>query len=214
VVYGFEDGTGGGDRDYNDMVVTVRRVGDPALVTLQVPGAANRSIATTAQLQTARRSPNNPNPITGTTARGEIGFFVADTVNGAIGQLTPGSAGYAAAALARAQILFANGAATGATKNLNLAANQFLVFYFVPNGTAAQVASTNPTNSASGTRVAYFSIPSANPDGQAHSRTVSPERVSRTAPTASDPYSIHMMGKLNGVATDFDDAVFTIRFGS
>ena len=50
-IYGWEDLTGGGDRDYNDVVISVRASGSTPLSTLQVPGAANRTVSVTAESQ-------------------------------------------------------------------------------------------------------------------------------------------------------------------
>jgi hypothetical protein len=97
---------------------------------------------------------------------------------------------------------------------LNLTGGQFLVFYYVPNGTAAQVLSGNSTNSPTGSKVAFFSLPTANPDSKVHARTFQPEKVTRAAATNTDPIAIHMMGKVNGGESDFDDVVFTVKFGS
>jgi hypothetical protein len=214
-IYGWEDLTGGGDRDYNDVVVQVAPAGATPLATLRVPGAPGRTVVTTAQLQTATKAQKGANlspPIM--TAGGEVGVIVVDDATGKIGNLNPGDAGYAAAALARAQMLFANGAATGTSISLNLASGHFLVFYYVPGGTAAGVLASNPNNTPNSGRVAFFSLTAANPDGDPHVRNFHPERVTRTAPSADEPYWVHMMGKLNGGPADFDDIVFTIRFRS
>ena len=213
-IYGWEDLTGGGDRDYNDVVISLRAASSTPLSTLQVPGATNRTVSMTADLKAAKKTPTSTAT---TTARGEIGFFVVDDAAGKIGTLTPGSAGYVAAALAanRVHVLFAQGAAVNNSTTLNLVGGQFVVFYYVPNGSAAQVLSSNSSNSTTGSPVAFFSLPSANPDGgKVHSRTFQPERVTRTAPTVNEPTWIHMMGKVNGGESDFDDAVFTVRFGT
>jgi cyclophilin family peptidyl-prolyl cis-trans isomerase len=213
-IYGWEDLTGGGDRDYNDAVVLVAPAGASPLATLRVPGAAGRGVATTAQLQTATKAQTGSNlspPIT--TARGEVGVIVADDATGKIGNLNPGDPGYPAAALARAQVLFASGAAAGTSINLDLAGGQFLMFYYVPGGTAAGVLANNPNNTPGSGRIAFFSLTAANPDGDPHVRNFHPERVTRSVPGADEPYWIHMMGTLNGGAEDFDDIVFTVRFG-
>jgi cyclophilin family peptidyl-prolyl cis-trans isomerase len=212
-VYGWEDLTGGGDRDYNDVVISVRAAGSTPLTTLQVPGATSRTVSMTAELKAAKKTPSGAAT---TTAKGEIGFFLVDNAAGAIGSLTPGSPGYVAAALAagRSNILFAQGAAVNNTTTLALTGGQFVVFYFVPNGSAAQVLASNSINSGTESPVAFFSAAAANPDGKVHARSFQPERVTRTAATIDDPTWIHMMGKLNGGESDFDDAVFTVRFGS
>ena len=200
----------GGDRDYNDVVVSLRPTSATALTTLQVPGATNRTVPVTATLKSAKKTPTDTGS---TTAGGEVGFFIVDNATGSIGNLTPGSSGYVAAALGRAQVLFAQGASVANTTTDDLTGGQFLVFYYVPNGTAAQVLANNSTNSPTGSKVAFFSLSTANPDGKEHSRTFQPERVTRAAPTTSDPLFIHMMGKVNGTSSDFDDVVFTVGFG-
>ena len=210
-VYGFEDLTGGGDRDYNDMVISVRAAGTTPLTTLQVPVGAGRSVAMTVELKAAKKTPNGAAT---TTAGGQVGFFPVDNAAGAIGNLNPGDAGYVAAALGRAQILFAGSATPSTTTTRNVSGGDFLVFYYIPNGTAAQVLASNPTNLGTGSQVAFFSNPTADPDGKVHARSFNPERVTRVAPSTTDPLSIHMMGKLNGGESDFDDVVFTVRFGS
>ena len=176
-----------------------------------MPGATDRTVPITATLKSAKKTANDTGS---TTAGGEVGFFVVDNITGAIGSLLPGNTGYAAAALGSAHVLFAQGAAVANTTTLDLTGGQFLVFYYVPNGTAAQVLANNSTNSPTGSKVAFFSLPSANPDSAIHSRTFQPERVTRVAPTPTDPTWIHMMGKLNGGASDFDDVVFTVGFGA
>ncbi|WP_439630847.1 peptidylprolyl isomerase [Gemmata sp.] len=207
VIVGWEDGTGGGDRDFNDLVVTIRKAGDTISGTLTVPTAAGRTTTVTGTVLKPTRASGG----TGAPASGEVGVIVTDDAAGKIGTLNPGDAGYAAAALARARVLFAPGAAVGTAAPLALAGGQSLMFYFVPGGTAAQVASTNPTNSGTGSRVAYFSVAAANPDKAFHMRTVSPEKVARPA-AAANTYTVHAMGKLNGGATDFDDVAFTVAF--
>ena len=178
-VYGFEDLTGGGDRDYNDIVISVRAAGTTPLTTLQVPVGASRSVSLTGELKAAKKTPNGTAT---TTAGGQVGFFPVDNAAGAIGNLNPGDAGYVAAALGRAQILFAGSATPSTTTNRNVSGGDFLVFYYIPNGTAAQVLASNPTNLGTGSPVAYFSNPTANPDSKVHARSFNPERVTRVAP--------------------------------
>ncbi|MFO0824654.1 MAG: peptidylprolyl isomerase [Gemmataceae bacterium] len=206
VTAGWEDGTNGGDRDFNDMVVNVRRLGDTLSGTLTVPGGVGRGVTVTSTLQTPARASTG----TGTPTKGEIGVIVTDDATGLIGTLKPGDAGYAAAALGRAQILFGLSDAANTIKSLSLTGGQNVMFYYVPGGTAAQVLSGNPTNSGTGSKVAYFSITGANPDSKSHARTVGPEKASQGAVTATTPTTIHMMGKLNGTAKDFDDVAFTV----
>jgi cyclophilin family peptidyl-prolyl cis-trans isomerase len=210
VTAGWEDGTNGGDRDFNDMVVNVRRLGDTLSAALTVPAGVGRGVTVTSTLQTPARASTG----TGTATKGEIGVIVTDDATGLIGTLKPGDAGYAAAALARAQILFGLSDAANTIKSLSLTGGQNVMFYYVPGGTAAQVISGNPTNSGTGSKVAYFSITGANPDSKSHARSVGPEKASQGAVTLTTPLTVHMMGKLNGTAKDFDDVAFTVTFSS
>ncbi|MCE9564127.1 MAG: peptidylprolyl isomerase [Planctomycetes bacterium] len=210
---GFEDGNSGGDKDYNDMVVNIRKQGDTQSAALVVPGGNGRAVTVTGTV----KLPVKAQPLgtgVGAPQSGEIGVIVTDDASGKIGTLNPGDAGYAAAALARAQILFAPGAVTGASTTTTLTGGQSVIFYYVPGGTAAQVIAANPTNSATGSKIAFFSLTAANPDGKQHARNFDPERVAQVAPTPTDPTAIHMMGKVNGGVADFDDVSFTIGFGA
>lgn len=209
VVYGWEDLTGGGDRDYNDMVVSVRRASDTA-TTLTVPGGSGRTVSMVAALGEAQKAAGGD----GTPSGGEVGVIAADDASGRIGTLNPGDPGYAAAALARASVLFAPGDAAGQTTTLARTGGQNLFFYFVPGGTAAGVRADNPTNDPANGRVAFFSIPAANPDRAVHFGGFNPEQVTRDEPTLDDPFGVHAMGRLNGTAGDFDDVAFTFRFGA
>ncbi len=206
-IYSWEDLTGGGDRDFNDMVVAVRLAANPLSAALLVQAAAGREVTATATLETATKASTSANPGTSTTANGEVGFFLVDAADGTINGLKPGDAGYAAAALARARVLFARGVAAGTRTNLRVTGGQYFGIYYVPNGTAAAAA-------ASGGPTAFFSFDAANPGGVNHVRTFGAEQVSQPAPSAGDPYRFHLMGTVNGGADSFDDVVFTVQFGA
>lgn len=214
-VYAWEDDTAGGDRDYNDAVLNVKLASDITLGALPVPVAPARTVPAAAVLQAASKPRGSTTPPT-TTSGGEIGIILVDDATGKIGNLTPGSPGYIAAALGSPQVLFTPTAATGTSTTTTLTGGQFIMFYYVPGGTASGVVTGNPTNSLTGPTgtVAYFSVTAANPDGQVHFRTTNPEGVTRAAPTPTDPLSIHIMGKPNGTAGDFDDALFTFKYGT
>jgi cyclophilin family peptidyl-prolyl cis-trans isomerase len=215
VVYAWEDLTGGGDRDFNDVVVSVRPTGDALEETLRVPAQAGQTVSLVGQLETPKKAQFANSPSTGTPLTGEVGVIVTDDASGKIGTLKPGDAGYTLAALNRAQLLFANGATLGTSTTIaNLTNDQFVMFYFVPGGSAAAVRTANPTNDPTKGAVAYFSIAAANPDHVTHARTFFPELATHSAPTANDPVRIHMMGKLNGTSRDFDDVVFSVTFSA
>ncbi len=213
--YGWEDLIGGGDQDYNDLVFSVRSVASGTIIpTLPVPAGQGRAVTATAQLQTATKSASNNNPTTSTTTNGQIGVIVADSASGAIGSLQPGTAGYAEAALGRAQPLFAAGTSAGTNASVKLLGGQSLIFYYVPNGTAAAVLATNPTNNPASGTTAFFSIAAANENGTTHARYFNPEGVSGATPTVNTPLTVHMSGVAGARPNDFDDVVFTVQFVS
>jgi cyclophilin family peptidyl-prolyl cis-trans isomerase len=212
-IYGWEDDTSGGDRDYNDAVLFVKLASDITMGSLPMPIASGRTITLESRLEPASK-PRGTTTTPTTTSGGEIGAIIVDDATGKIGNLTPGSQAWIAAALGSPKILFSSTAAVNSNATASYIGGQFVMFYYVPGGTASGVITDNPTNSLTGGqgKVAYFSIASANPDGKEHFRTSNPEGVTRTAPTASDPLRFHLSGKANPTNNDFDDAVFTISF--
>jgi hypothetical protein len=96
----------------------------------------------------------------------EIGLYRVDDASGRIGNLKPGDAGYAAAALAadRAIVLFKSGAGTGAKATAQLAAGQYVGFFLIQNASTAQWRSKNAANSVGKGPHVFFSAQAANPD--------------------------------------------------
>jgi hypothetical protein len=202
----WEDMTGGGDSDFNDVVMTITLAGSfsGAAGDLQLPGGGTGntvSIGATLNGGTSLSS-----------APGDIGFYYVTDATGDIGSTAPGSAGYAAAALASGnyQVLFANGQATGASASLTAPAGEQLAFFALSSGTTSQFLSTNPSNSSSGGPVAFFSFNSANPDSTDHFRFTSPEGVA-TNPTQLE---LHLMDQLFGSDNDYDSLSMNLNIGS
>jgi hypothetical protein len=106
----------------------------------------------------------------------ELVVFEVDDATGAIGAAHPGDAGYLAAAFARAQVVFPAGAtASSADVTIQtlpvtgaIGGGEYLAFFIVQNGTLAALKSTNPSNSASGSPLAFFSINNVNSDAVDH----------------------------------------------
>jgi cyclophilin family peptidyl-prolyl cis-trans isomerase len=212
MILGFEDLTGGGDRDYNDRVIAIRLVGDTGpMPALRAPGSPGHNVTLTATKMEVRRALTRP----GTPATvGEVGLFLVDDPSGRIGHLNPGDPGYAQVALARRQLLFNPAAPTGTTNSFTLPGGSVIGFYVIESGSAASFLANNPNNNLSQAPRAYFSFTAANPDGVEHFRTVSPEQVTRTAPTGQTPLQIHAMVTPNGTSLHFDDLVFAIDFAA
>lgn len=186
----WEDLWGGGDADFNDLVVTVTVEGtfQPAAAApvVQVPGEVGRT--TPARFTLVDREASFGN---------ELGLFLVDDATGRIGDLDPGDAGYATAALAavRSRVLFSPGDGAGAVNEFDLEAGAFLAFYLVQDGTTDEARSAN-----GGAPTVYFSLPAANPDGFAHVRF--------------DGSRFIWEDQTGGGDADFDDAIVQLEFGT
>lgn len=219
-IYGFEDSLKGGDRDFNDMVFSIRKdATTPAVGALAVDLASQSTTVKTkfAMLPTLN---SRYRPI-----GGEIGIFEVLDAQGTIPApiagnptrtLKPGDVGYAQAALSlmSKQVLFTKGDVPAeTTRTLNMAGGSFFGVYYIPRGTAATFLSNNPGNAITGGQpVAYFSFSAANPDGgKEHMRSYGKDGASRTQtgllPVANDPTRIHMMGVANGGNGNYSDFI-------
>ena len=201
VLYGWEDMTGGGDRDYNDLAITARPQAATLSETIRVATAGNRDVSTVFRLQAPQRAVNG----TGTPVSGEVGFFLVDDALGRIGGLLPGDRGLRRRGPGPATLLFAQGAAANTTNTLNLPGGGFLGFYFVPGGTARRL-DQQPGQQPGDSPLAFFSFAAANPDSTVstpvtHFRGFDPEGVAGTPRPPDEPFRLHLMGTPNGTAT-------------
>ncbi|MGF1520170.1 MAG: DUF4114 domain-containing protein [Nodosilinea sp.] len=149
----WEDLWGGGDRDFDDVVFLVSQVGLP------IPGELGQFAPLTVKWISKEAG-----------FRNEMGFFIVDDATGRIGDLMPGDAGYAAAALGgnRSQVLFAQSQGPGQMGRYDLPSGQYLGWYLIQDATKEQWQSQNPFNQIGQGPVAFFSYPGANPDGLSH----------------------------------------------
>jgi cyclophilin family peptidyl-prolyl cis-trans isomerase len=200
----WEDMTGGGDSDFNDVVMTVTLVGGPTGTpgALLVPGGGNNSVTASATLEGGSLS----------SAPGDLGYYFVTDASGDIGSLAPGSPGYAAAALASSNsgVLFGSGQATGGVASQGVPAGSLVAFYAISSGTTSAFLASNPSNSTSGGAVAFFSFAGANPDGTDHFRFTSPEGVS----TNPSQLQLHIMDKLFGNDSNYDSLYMNLNIGS
>ncbi len=205
VQYAWEDGYAGGDRDYNDMVMTVAlssgQTANPAV--LQVPGAGgSANLTLNAKLDAGSKD---------TKASGDVGVFYVDNPAGDIGSLTPGSAGYLAAALAAGnyQVLVSAGEALGASSQISVPAGQFLAFFSISNGTTSNFLHANAANSdAKGLPNAFMTFSAGNPDQQTHFSWTSPEGVA----TSSSQTNLHVMDQIFGNSNLINDLDLDLSF--
>ncbi len=202
-----EDTVAGSDKDYNDVVMTVAlssgQTADPG--TLHAPDTTG-NVKLSGTLDSGTHD---------STAPGDVGVYFVDNPSGSIGSLTPGSAGYLAAALASGnmQVLIPSGTAAGAAaQSITVPAGKYLAFFAISSGTTANFLSANPTNgtTTSGLPNAFLSFPAANPNQINHFTFTSPEGVA-TDPTKTQ---LHIMDQVMGSATNFNDLELDLSFAA
>ncbi|HEX3654486.1 MAG TPA: MBG domain-containing protein, partial [Pirellulales bacterium] len=204
VQYNWEDMNTGGDKDFNDVVMTVSPAGTPSgsIDALQVPSSGSAvNIAAVLLGDTSLDS-----------APGDIGFYYVSDASGDVAGIAPGSPGYAAAALTSGnyQVLFGPGASADNIASDSAPAGSYIAFYAISNGTTSQLMATNSSNSATGGPVSFFSFTSANPDSTDHFRFFSPEGVA----TNPSQLTLHIMDQLFGNDNDYDGLALNLNIGS
>jgi len=187
--FAWEDGTKGGDKDFNDVKMTVGIAGNRAT---SVPGQKGQTVPTTFSWLSRDAAYNN-----------ELGLFTVDDAAGHIGTLAAGDSGYAQAALSSStrQVLFASGQTAGASATVNLPGGGFFALYLVVNDTTDSALANNPTNSALNRPFVWFAFPAANFDGFDHLLWLS-----------STDFAFE--DAISGGDQDFNDLVGRVSFGT
>jgi|GEM_PF-922250 len=156
ITLSWEDVLGGGDQDFDDVVLNVQLTdAEPPLGT-ELQGDEQGELI------------DLRDEVTGLIAADFItsgeadfddsfGFYVVDDASGSIGGITPDSPIYAALAVSR-QVDLTQGLPGGA----------LLAPFIIADGTAQEFLSSNPTNQQGQLPQAYFSFLGANPDGVDH----------------------------------------------
>jgi len=153
----WEDLTGGGDRDFNDAVVSVGLDDGSAGPAVRVPGEEGQAVATTVTLTGREAAFHN-----------EVDLFLVDDINGWIGTIQPGDPGYAMTALTSPsrRTLFSGTEPEGAVDTFDLPAGRYFGLYLVQNATSADVL----LRPAGQRPAVFFLMTAANPDGVNHVR--------------------------------------------
>jgi hypothetical protein len=197
VLLSWEDMRGGGDRDYNDVVIGVTP-GTTAAVLANQPLRLNSGNGQTTPLTVTLRA--GEGGATKSRANGEIGLYFVSNVGGTVNGIAPGAAGYAQAVFSSAtrQVVFQQGDTVGTSKTLSLNGGELVGWYYIPEGTAAQVQSANPTNRSDLSPIAYFSFDAANSEGAQNFRWYGSEGngVERSEAEGAAPLTLHLAGGL------------------
>lgn len=192
----WEDQVGGGDRDFNDVVLNVQLAAtDPRLAAItRYQGRKEGELIDLRSL--------TGNVATTFTVNSEaafnntVGLYRVDDPTGRIGTLAPGDAGYAQAAL-RDRLVMSSGR-NGTSLN-SLTGGNLLAPFLVANGTVQQFLAQNANNQSSGGPIAYFAYSSANPDRLDHVRLL-----------GDNTFGFEDL--LGGGDQDFNDIVFRVNF--
>ncbi|MBK1989788.1 DUF4114 domain-containing protein [Sphaerospermopsis aphanizomenoides BCCUSP55] len=150
--FNWEDLTGGGDKDFNDVVFNVFEKGF-------YPGYSNNQIVPlTVEFISNEASYKN-----------EIGFYYVDDINGNINGISPSDANYAREVFKQDnyQVIFGEGNYNG-VKEYTLTGDQYIGWYLISNNTSERFLQTNANNNPNGGVLAYFSYAEANPDKLNH----------------------------------------------
>jgi Domain of unknown function (DUF4114) len=170
----WEDGTNGGDRDFNDVVLTMQSTEQASPKGTRLQGRPQ------GELLDLRGVDLNHDNQTDSVIQGSfsvnseaandnfVGFYRVDNTNGLIGNLLPDDRGYAAAAIKRSVISFDR----KGIDSVHLSGEQLglLAPYIIDTGTPEQFLKKNPNNQSDKGPLAYFNYLGANPDRADHIR--------------------------------------------
>ena len=145
--FNWEDLTGGGDQDFNDVVFNIAQAG------IVLPGDKGQQVPLT--VEAVSQDNTFPN---------EMGYYLVDTPDGEINGIKPGDQGYLDAALSgdRHQVIFASGKGFD-SKTFNVPSGKYLGWYLVANGTTEQAIAKGENAPP-----VFFSFAAANEDGLNH----------------------------------------------
>lgn len=202
----WEDMYRGGDRDYNDVVITVTTTANAnveAGEAIRVPAGPAEEVPTTATLQPTRNAAGSDGPAPPSATEGEFGVYVVDDALGTVDGVAPGEAGYAEAVLGlpigveTRQVLFEAGSSVGTGTTVNLPGFDLVGFYYRRGDTTV------------------FSFDAANPGGVEHFRWFGPEGDGTSAPAGTNEgdLNLHVLDQLFGSDSDFDDFMISLDFG-
>jgi hypothetical protein len=168
---GWEDSPGGGDSDFNDLVLTVQAVQETQPQGIRQQGQIQREIIDLSSLS------SGVSLLVGLTVKSEAAFTntaglyrvndaegtVTDPLTG--DELTPNDAGYAEAAIRQRELTVDEEGNLSGDNTLN----GFLAPFIIADGTPEEWLSENPDNQIFGQEIfAYFPYIEANPDGVDH----------------------------------------------
>jgi hypothetical protein len=212
VLLHWEDLWRGGDRDYNDAVITITPGGTPSATigdSLRIPGAPEHDVPVTFTLEPTANSRGSNDEDARGSSQGELGIFIVDDDEGRVDGILPGSPEYLQAVLASItrQVVFETGDPVGTEVALVVPGGSLIAWYYIPEGTADEVLENNPENEPDSDPFALFSFDAANPDHEEHFRWFGPEFGGGPV---SDGLQLHILDQLFSSRSRFDDLLVAI----
>ncbi|MBW4569340.1 MAG: DUF4114 domain-containing protein [Tolypothrix carrinoi HA7290-LM1] len=166
----WEDLKGGGDKDFNDLVLKMEIVKTPPALGSGLQGGKEGEIIDLRSVKgqiSANFTLNSDS-----SNRNYVGFYRINDAQGTVTDpltgktITPGEVGYAQAAIRQSIVSF-NQSSTSST---SIEAGGLFATYIIANGTSEQFLSLNQSNQEGSGPVAYFTYHKANPDKLQHIR--------------------------------------------
>ncbi|HEX5000284.1 MAG TPA: DUF4114 domain-containing protein [Terriglobia bacterium] len=202
----WEDGTFGGDRDFNDAILEAT-FASPRFVQNVPTDVPAQTFVPNSMEDGVFETPATPTPLKAEFLwefadagyRNEFGLYRVTDATGRIGNLRPGDPGYAAAALQSATVLFASNQSAGTRTSIFLEPGAFYAFYMVQNGTTARALQGNSLINRKPN--VFFSVASANMDGFDHMR----------GSVTNGSLRFEWEDQTGGGDRDFNDAVISAR---
>ncbi|MUG99173.1 DUF4114 domain-containing protein [Scytonema sp. UIC 10036] len=186
----WEDQLEGDDKDYNDLMMTVELTDTPLALGTVLQGKQEGELvdlrnSSTVQANIAVNSEAVYDNL--------VGFYTIDDETGLVGNLRPGDAGYAQAALQRNVLSLAR----NTTSQFN--GSTLLAPYIIANGSLEAFLSQNPNNQFDNGPLAYFAYLGANPDKIDHLRLLGDNKFG-------------FEDLFGGGDRDFNDVVMQVNF--
>jgi len=189
----WEDALGGGDRDFDDLVLTIQATTATAPKGAGLQGKEERELIDLRGLtgsQTATFTVNSEASFTNFA-----GLYTIDDLNGTVNGIAPGQAGYAQAALGRRVV----DVARDSNFTTSLAGGALLAPFLIANGSVSDFLARNPSNQGGQRPIAYFAYSGANPDRIDHVRLLGDNKFGfEDLPGGGD--------------LDFNDIVMQVKF--
>jgi Ca2+-binding RTX toxin-like protein len=170
----WEDGTNGGDKDFNDVVMTVKPTAQAPTKGASLQGSSQgelldlRGIDLNSDGQADTLIQANFVVNSETAGDDFVGLYRVDNTSGLIGNVLPGDQGYAAAAIKRTVVSFNR----EGINSVQLSGDKLglLAPYIIDNSTPEKFLQQNPNNLPGAGSNAYFNYLGANPDKVDHIR--------------------------------------------